>query len=631
MELQKLDIVNLIDNNPLIKLSDNYQNNFLEKLKEKFTDSQQRLFVSSFYCYLNYNSKADFVIDMSDIWKWLGFGRKEECKRVLTKHFTINTDYKINIINKVYEEAAPPTCGAGPSTKNLGGAGLNKEKILMNINTFKKLCLKSNTKKADEIHDYFIKLEETLQETINEESMELRNQLLYKEQLLIEQKEQTELEKEILLETTLLQQFPINTQCIYIAKIDNKDAKNGNLVSFGMSNNLQERIKVHKKTYINFRLTNVFKVNNHIEIENCIKKHKILKQRIRYLMINDINYREHLCIDADKKDNDFTIDKLYNYIKEIIEENQYNIENYKKLIEKNNNLECEITNLRKHNEDLINKNNKLQSELDKFNPTIEEKYIKSHCKQETVNGYSLFVYEINDLRYKIGLSKNVSLESKEKMYKASYPNGNMKLKILLKHSFMEKIMMYLLKRHLIFLNNDTYDGSFDNIKLILNLISKIEDLLINNDIENIINIMNNDKIEIENNDPEIPYIRKSKRSIDQIDKDTGKLIATYPSIEAAGRALGLTTGTAIGIALRNKSLSQGYMWRYSGISKDDQMKDQPVIRINCKTGEKTSYPNIASAAKTAKISAPGLRNRILTDVHVKGYHWVFDKESSHYK
>ena len=34
----------------------------------------------------------------------------------------------------------------------------------MTINTFKKLCLKSNTKKADEINDYFIKLEESLQE-----------------------------------------------------------------------------------------------------------------------------------------------------------------------------------------------------------------------------------------------------------------------------------------------------------------------------------------------------------------------------------------------------------------------------------------------------------------------------------
>ena len=59
------------------------------------------------------------------------------------------------------------------------------------------------------------------------------------------------------------------------------------------------------------------------------------------------------------------------------------------------------------------------------------------------------------------------------------------------------------------------------------------------------------------------------------------------------------------------------------------MQDQPVIRINCNTGERTNYPNIASAAKAVKISPPGLRNRILTDVHVNNFHWVFDKNAGY--
>ena len=54
------------------------------------------------------------------------------------------------------------------------------------LNTFKKLCLKSNTTKTDEIHDYYIKLEELLQETINEETNELRNQLQEKTLLINE-------------------------------------------------------------------------------------------------------------------------------------------------------------------------------------------------------------------------------------------------------------------------------------------------------------------------------------------------------------------------------------------------------------------------------------------------------------
>jgi hypothetical protein len=52
MDIQKLDIVNLIDNNPIIRLSENYQSNFLTKLKEKFTKNEQILFVSSFFVIL---------------------------------------------------------------------------------------------------------------------------------------------------------------------------------------------------------------------------------------------------------------------------------------------------------------------------------------------------------------------------------------------------------------------------------------------------------------------------------------------------------------------------------------------------------------------------------------------------
>lgn len=48
---------------------------------------------------------------------------------------------------------------------------------MMTIKTFKSLCLKAGTKKADQIHEYYIKMEEILQETIGEECAELKLQL----------------------------------------------------------------------------------------------------------------------------------------------------------------------------------------------------------------------------------------------------------------------------------------------------------------------------------------------------------------------------------------------------------------------------------------------------------------------
>jgi hypothetical protein len=57
---------------------------------------------------------------------------------------------------------------------------------MLNIQTFKKLCVKSFIKKADEIYDYFSKLEEVFYEILIEEVIELRAELLKKSEELNE-------------------------------------------------------------------------------------------------------------------------------------------------------------------------------------------------------------------------------------------------------------------------------------------------------------------------------------------------------------------------------------------------------------------------------------------------------------
>jgi hypothetical protein len=89
-----LDIVQLIDKNPITRLNKNYQNKFIEKIRKNFTESQQHLFVSSFYIYLNH-SNDEYIIDLDNVWKWLGFERKGFCKKTLEKHFVVDIDYKI--------------------------------------------------------------------------------------------------------------------------------------------------------------------------------------------------------------------------------------------------------------------------------------------------------------------------------------------------------------------------------------------------------------------------------------------------------------------------------------------------------------------------------------------------------
>ena len=617
--METINIVELIETNPITKLSKDYNVKLLKKIKEQFTDFEQQLFLSSFYCYLNCHPKNEFVIDLDKIWKWLGFSQKVNAKTLLEKQFIVDKDYtKLLLLQQ--------------KQTNQTKGGHNREIFMLNIETFKKFCLKAGTKKADEIHDYYMKLEELIHIVVQEECNELK--------MLLENKSNSiEKEKEELKEKTILEQFPNNTQCIYIGLIDNKTLEKPNskmyhetVIKFGQSNNLNERVKTHKKTYENFRLYNAFKVKNKIEIENCIKKHSTLKNRLRIITINDIAHRELIALD----DDEFTLDKVEHLIKDIIKENEYNIENYNLLLKKNDELQEEIYKLKdqlnQQNKLLDNSNKKIQKIEYDVTEDIKNKIASNYaiCKY----GYFLYAYQYENMRFVCSISRQKDFENIIKNLKELYPSGEMICQVKCSYPLTEKNMMFILKQNCVSLGQNKFETSSENIKKILDVSVKLEELLIeqSKDIDTLTDFLSNNKFEakIDEVDPEVPVVRKAKRSIDKINRDTGEVIATYESIEAAGRSCGLTTGVAVGIAVRENRQCQGFLWRYSGVSKEEQFAEQPVIKFCCKNGEKSYFKNIAEAAKDAKISAPALRRRILTDVHVNNYHWTFNKNATHY-
>ena len=262
--MESFDVVDLIENNPISKLSSTYQNKLLTKIKTKFTETEQQLFVASFYGFLKYDPNNDFVIDLDDVWKWVGFSNKAHSKYLLEKHFVIDKDYTLLLTKP------------GKQSDHTRG-GHNKEIFMLNVSTFKKFCLKAGTKKADAIHDYYIKLESLLHEVVQEESTELKLQL-EQNQIQLDKSEKT---AEKIREKTLLEQFGRNTQCVYYGSIDNLSATNEKLIKFGNSNNLAGRVAQHRETYTNFRLLNAFKVDNKLQVESEMKEHPLFADRQR--------------------------------------------------------------------------------------------------------------------------------------------------------------------------------------------------------------------------------------------------------------------------------------------------------------------------------------------------------------
>ncbi len=334
---QELNIVELIEKNPITRLSQEYNGRLLTKIQESFTGFEQQLFVSSFYCYLNYDKNLEFVVDLDNVWKWLGFQQKVNAMTLLEKYFKINIDYK-----NIEHQEAPKSHG-----------GHNKQIIMLTVRCFKSLCLKAQTKKASEIHEYYMKMEEVLHQIVEEETDELKQQLeqknavIQEKESMIQEKDSviqsTKKEKQRAVEQAIIGQFPLNTECIYFGTIDNTNAENEKLIKFGHTNDLSTRVMDHRKKYQNFVLVAAFRVQNKVEIENLIKTYPKIKRHIRSIEVGGKNKTEIIAYDS----TNFTIERLKKHIADIIHSRTYSIDNFNRLMQRNEVLEADNRELQK--------------------------------------------------------------------------------------------------------------------------------------------------------------------------------------------------------------------------------------------------------------------------------------------
>ena len=346
-----MNIVNLIETNPITKFSGNYQSRLVGKLRYSFTETQQQVFLANFYCYLNC-CNTDFVVDLDDVWKWMGFHDKAKARRLLDKQFIVEKDY------------IKTACPAGQAVSSNGGQ--NRQVFKMTVPAFKRFCLKAGTSKADEIHEYYIKLEEVIQETICEESMELQNQL----KLAQETAEQEKQKKRQAVEKAIIDQFPKNTECVYFGTIDNTEGGE-TLLKFGQTNDLRSRVYNHHSKFANFVLVNAFKVQNKVEIENMIKQHPKVKKQLRQIKVDGSTYKEIIAYNAT-----FTSDKLTYYIKSVIESKRYSVDNYNKLLKRNDMLEEDLAALNVANMEYQATNGVLVCEIAELKRKVGEQEIQ---------------------------------------------------------------------------------------------------------------------------------------------------------------------------------------------------------------------------------------------------------------
>jgi hypothetical protein len=150
----------ILESDPLVaNQSDLVTNILAKKIYDNFSPEQRLLFLGmdfmfkfsevKLFKYLNYKTKNNFEINIEDTWKLCGFARQDIAINIIKTRFTENVDYAL-------EECTQTS-------------GKVKLRFLMNIKTFKWLCIIAKTKESNEISDGFYKIEEWLHEALDEE------------------------------------------------------------------------------------------------------------------------------------------------------------------------------------------------------------------------------------------------------------------------------------------------------------------------------------------------------------------------------------------------------------------------------------------------------------------------------
>lgn len=130
----------------------------VDRLQSAFDTDEQKVFLESFSMHAQH-SVCDFVVDFDRVWSWMGFARKDHGKRVLDRYFKVDRDY-IVVSSNIQQQG-----------------GLNKEDILLSLDTLETFCMRANTPQAEVVRGYFRKMHRVVMEHLDACKAELSTQI----------------------------------------------------------------------------------------------------------------------------------------------------------------------------------------------------------------------------------------------------------------------------------------------------------------------------------------------------------------------------------------------------------------------------------------------------------------------
>jgi hypothetical protein len=104
----------------------------VKHLNDEFTEDEQKWYIANLYVYMNYHPIEDYPINLENIYKMIGFANKGNAMKTIKSNFILDEDYKIIIFRT-------------EKNKSSETRGRKEETVMLNIDTFKNLCMIAKT------------------------------------------------------------------------------------------------------------------------------------------------------------------------------------------------------------------------------------------------------------------------------------------------------------------------------------------------------------------------------------------------------------------------------------------------------------------------------------------------------
>lgn len=271
---------------------------FFDLLNASFTTEEEQRFSKHFSLYAGYGkNKKDFVIDLDEVWQWMGFVNKKNSKNLLMKRFVLDKDYILLDTN----------------VKQNGSGGHNRKQIFLNIDTFKNMCMLSNSVKGKETRTYYIKMEEVFFE-----------HLIKKHENIVDSLKKENAKKIAIERHQHLKQAYQNKPCVYILRLEYDEMlEERYIVKIGETDDIKTRITSLRQEYKNCLLLDVFPCPKpHTFEQYLFKREDISRQRVlgSELIVISKSFTYKMLLKIIEKNIDFfdldTIDQRIAFMKQ---------------------------------------------------------------------------------------------------------------------------------------------------------------------------------------------------------------------------------------------------------------------------------------------------------------------------